>query len=238
MCVDKHQRKIKLHSSLNEITVSELNEQIDKLNLNNSTNSFVNVQYRSKPTIVTSNDCTSPPHQNESLKFFNQTNLNDQSHKKSLPDLLNNQNEDCQASSVHHSFVHSQAISRKGQLIERALPEFRSTTTALVNESIFNANLNSLMNEQANVTNEIFNRIPLDNLPNTAPKLPFKNDTMNYCNIAHIVETNKCNQISICLAPPLPPKKLPTKHASLQISRKIDFNKLSDLKFDNQLNQN
>lgn len=301
--MDRHQRKIKLHSSsLCEVTVSELNDQIDKLNLNNS---FVNIQYRSKPTIqpiasidaldglnvdaIDDRQTTESQHfvkqhnlsncstafpvkaangsltANRDSKFSNgelnhksNRNLNAQNAQrlKSLPDLISGR--DCQTSkTAHFSFptttqlnagIHGRSLDRASSITQN---DARNSSKFDMSKesSIFNAKLNQLIDSsllQSNTSNDVSNKVSntmsnavasLNTVPSIPPKAVKSNQTMNYCNIAQIVETDKCNQISIDFAPPLPPRLRPKKAVTAQISRKIDFNALSDLKFNRDLNE-
>lgn len=166
------------------------------------------------------------------------------------PDLINNQN--CQSNMhlIKPVLTNAQSINgNKDQKIDRALPDSMITNNIRANNIISNNISNGLQNNELNFkcsfktlkySNDTqSNQIDNTNLMQTIqpPNLPFKNDqAINYCNVAQIVETNKCNRMSIesNLVPSVPPRLPPKKQ---QINRKINFNQLSDLKFNDKLNE-
>ena len=191
------------------------------------------------------------------------TAANDQNaqYKKSLPDLINGPSghfnrTNRQAPNIRlNTNPNGNSTGSKGQpsADDRALPEsdFERIDESIFmadshrslppnGSSTFNASLASITS-QHNLTSPSSQPSGAAPMAGAAPKLPVKSQsTINYCNIAQIVETSECNQISIDLsAPSLPPKLPPKKQSSatLLINRKIDFNQLSDLKFDSHLNQ-
>lgn len=194
---------------------------------------------------------------------------NDQNAQKLLPDLINGQPatqqinsqlNDCQAperrlNANFHSNGNGNLSNLNGNAIShkpsdsRALPEpdferidfIAEHTHRLPSNGSMSGSISGSVSGASSTTSNKANLTSSSALDMPAPKLPFKSQpTTNYCNVAQIVETSKCNQISIDLsaAPTLPPKLPPKKASALQaISRKIDFNQLSDLKFDSNLNQ-